>query len=59
MPQKVRNEQKKNKKRLDAAKECKTIFSVFKSRYSWAVIFETCFSTSFITETVVFVLQKN
>ena len=41
----------KKEKTLDAANGCKTISSMFKSRHSSAVIFETCFSTSFITET--------
>ena len=59
MPQKEINERKKEEKKLDALKGCKTISSMFKSRYSSAVIFETCFSTSFITETVVFLLREN
>ena len=58
MPQKEKNEQKKEEKKLDAAKGCKTISSMFKSRYSSTVIFETCFSTSFITETVSFCSAK-
>ena len=59
MPRKERNERKKKEKKLDAAKGCKTISSMFKSRYPSAVIFETCLSTSVITETVIFVLQKS
>ena len=59
MPRKERNERKKEKKKLDAAKGCKTISSMFKSRYSSAVIYEICFITSFITETIVFVLRKS
>ena len=56
MPQKDRKKEKKEEKKLDAVKGCKTISLMFKSRYSSAIIFESCFSTSFITETVVFVL---
>ena len=52
MPRKEWNERKKEKKKLDAAKECKTISSMFKSRYPSAVIYETCFNTSFITESL-------
>ena len=58
MPQKERKKEKKEEKKLDAVKGCKTVSLMFKSRYPSAIIFETCFSTSFITETVVFVLQK-
>ena len=46
-------------KKLDAEKECKIISVMFKSRYSSVIIFEACFSTIFITETVVFILQKS
>ena len=58
MPWKERNQPKKDEKKLDAVKGCKAISSMFKSRNLSTVIFETWFSTSFITETVVFVLQK-
>ena len=58
MSRKERNELEKEEKTLDVAKECKTISSMFKSRYSTAVIFETYVSTSFITEPVVFVLRN-
>ena len=59
MLRKERNERKKEEKKLDAGKGCKTISSMFKSRFSLTVIFETCFSASFITETVDFALQKS